>query len=254
MDDAGNVFINGRLDDLKSPTTLGGYQVIKMVGERLLQHSRVRKLFNRYNKDNEGPTPSRRHGKMKTRFADHIKSIQHLCSSNDFSVDELLAGALEIDSVCPEYFEDGLHSTLDTKLFVIFDEDDYIQFKTQGDVAMIEVNAHSRHLVKGMLGTRGRSGLIGRDGETVMESGNAMGDEWQVRDTDAKLFHTARAPQYPDKCIMPEPEEGTRRLGEEKALRRLAMEACSNKSPTSLEFCIFDVIQMEDEAAADMYD
>jgi len=37
---------------------------------------------------------------------------------------------------------------------------------------------------------------------------NKYGDEWQVRDTEQKLFHGHRAPQYPDVCIYQASDDG----------------------------------------------
>ena len=44
--------------------------------------------------------------------------------------------------------------------------------------------------------------LLGRDGVNDMSKNlNDYGEEWQVRDTEPKLFQDQRAPQYPDRCI-----------------------------------------------------
>ena len=44
--------------------------------------------------------------------------------------------------------------------------------------------------------------LLGRDGVTdISQNWEEYGEEWQVRDTEPKLFQELRAPQYPDSCI-----------------------------------------------------
>jgi hypothetical protein len=81
--------------------------------------------------------------------------------------------------------------------------------------------------------------LFGRDGITdFTDEWNSFGEEWQVRDTEPKLFLDDRMPQYPTGCVDDASAHTThnlrsrhRRLTEvnsnEVVIREMAMEACS---------------------------
>ena len=55
-------------------------------------------------------------------------------------------------------------------------------------------------------------------------------------------------PQYPEKCLLPDPSaKETRRLGEKSISREAAEIACAHwKATESKERCIFDVIAVGD--------
>ena len=57
--------------------------------------------------------------------------------------------------------------------------------------------------------------MLARDGVTVLEDPNEFGMEWQVLDTEPKLFQNPeRFPQYPDNCVLPDKTKDIgRRLG-----------------------------------------
>jgi hypothetical protein len=62
------------------------------------------------------------------------------------------------------------------------------------------------------------------------------------------LFRTARHPQYPQKCVMPDPAAvGQRRLGETVA-RRAAEAACARFAGAGAIFenCVYDVMAVGD--------
>jgi YD repeat-containing protein len=85
--------------------------------------------------------------------------------------------------------------------------------------------------------------MLARDGVTTMTDVNAFGQEWQVRDTDPKLFRTARPPQYPEKCRLPSDNIAAipkRRLGERKVTREDAEKACARLDGDRKTNCIFD--------------
>ena len=66
----------------------------------------------------------------------------------------------------------------------------------------------------GILGDYETGKLLSCNG-TVMQDANAFGNEWQVLDTEPKLFQTTLFPQFPRKCTMPKVEEmEARRLAE----------------------------------------
>ena len=83
---------------------------------------------------------------------------------------------------------------------------------------------------------------------------DAFGQDWQVLDTDPKLFQNMdRIPQYPQKCILPEATMDTqRRLGASIAKTR-AEEACSHAEGGLQEDCVFDVMATGDVELAESY-
>lgn len=104
----------------------------------------------------------------------------------------------------------------------------------------------------GMMGEFGSGKLLARDGKTIIEDANEFGAEWQVREGEPMLFQSARHPQYPHVCIMPDPaiKEG-RRLGAGDVSVEEAEKACASWSVETREGCIHDVIASGDLELAD---
>jgi hypothetical protein len=63
----------------------------------------------------------------------------------------------------------------------------------------------------GLLGNIDSGFLVDRKGEWMFDM-EEFGNEWQVRDTEPKLFNEIRHPQYPYRCAMPLVEDVDRRL------------------------------------------
>ena len=107
----------------------------------------------------------------------------------------------------------------------------------------------------GLLGHWGNGTRLARDGVTVMSDPNAYGQEWQVLDTEDQLFITARKPQFPTKCFLPDLNERTglrasrRRLGEGISAEAAGV-ACLHVSKEVRDMCIFDVIATNDLTVA----
>ena len=109
--------------------------------------------------------------------------------------------------------------------------------------------------------------LFGRDGMTdFTDEWNSFGEEWQVRDTEPKLFLDNRMPQFPTGCrydasghttpnLRSRSRSRHRRLTEvnsnEVVTREMAMEACSNASGKKKDFCIGDVMVSGDVELAE---
>lgn len=104
----------------------------------------------------------------------------------------------------------------------------------------------------GMLGSWFNGTRFARDGATVMLDNNEYGQEWQVRDTDQKLFSIDRAPQWPVQCEMPKAiERASRRLGETGVSAEEASTACAHiKNQHKRDMCVFDVIATSDLSVA----
>ena len=106
----------------------------------------------------------------------------------------------------------------------------------------------------GLMGAYTTGHKLGRDGETIFEDIDAFGQEWQVLESEPKLFQTVRAPQHPVQCIPAPPKtEMRRRLGEEDIDRAAAEKVCAGASEEDREFCIFDVMATNDVDMAGAY-
>jgi hypothetical protein len=104
---------------------------------------------------------------------------------------------------------------------------------------------------EGMLGLQNVTGMIGRDRQTVLQSGDAMGAEWQVRDHEEKLFVESRAPQYPQTCTLPKVTQ--RRLRQSTAELKRAESACSNVIESRRHFCVEDALRSGDISMSNLY-
>ena len=104
--------------------------------------------------------------------------------------------------------------------------------------------------VTGMVGSWTNGTRFARDGTTILADDIEFGQEWQVRDDmDTKIFTVDRAPQWPAKCVMPNPIERSsrRRLGENAVHAHEASKACAHiKDQHSFDMCVFDVIATGD--------
>ncbi len=114
----------------------------------------------------------------------------------------------------------------------------------------------------GLLGSPHDHALLSRDGKSDLTGAwNTMGEDWQVNDTDPKLFEDKdRHPQYPVGCVYEADNAKShlrRRLidevGSDAAVSTKEAEmACAHATGVKREFCIDDVIATNDlELAAD---
>jgi von Willebrand factor type D domain len=105
---------------------------------------------------------------------------------------------------------------------------------------------------EGMLGVWGKTGLVGRDRDTLALDANDMGFQWQVRDTEPMLFHDVQMPQFPQQCVLPSVDK--RRLRQVSVeFQNSAEEACANVDSRLQEFCVKDVILTGDVNVAHGY-
>ena len=93
--------------------------------------------------------------------------------------------------------------------------------------------------------------LLARDQETIMEDMNSFGQEWQVTDEEPMLFRTFRAPQFPERCVMPTPKAAEkRRLAERAITEEAAKKACEHFTGAAFEMCVYDVLAVQDLGVA----
>jgi hypothetical protein len=126
-----------------------------------------------------------------------------------------------------------------------------VKLKTYKDfVSVLIEQGLNKHFGKsvGLMGDFREGRRIARDGKTVLDDMDAFGQEWQVLDTDPKLFQTGRFPQYPQKCTMPTPKATSmlrRRLSESSVDELAAEKACEHWG-AGKDDCVFDVLTTGD--------
>jgi hypothetical protein len=134
-------------------------------------------------------------------------------------------------------------------------EDMFVYLKAFKDLVSIKFhNIQAKDFIdsKGILGDFETGSRVARDGTTIMKDDNEYGQEWQVRETDPVLFITASGPQYPQRCVVPTPDESKekrRRLGETISLEA-AMAACFHWT-MGREQCVYDIMATGDVTVAE---
>jgi hypothetical protein len=131
-------------------------------------------------------------------------------------------------------------------------------FKDMVNIKMEDATYASFGLSKGLMGTFGTGTRMARNGtlEFSKDDPNGFVEDWQVRDTDPQLFQSISGPQYPDRCILPNPDEPKearrrrRRLGDSEVTKDAATKACAHWD--NQDACIFDVMATGDLDLADM--
>lgn len=103
----------------------------------------------------------------------------------------------------------------------------------------------------GLLGHWKTGARLARDGTTVLSDPNEFGQEWQVLDTEPNLFMAVHGPQYPTKCVMPDPvERASRRLEASVSVEDAEMACDHIKQEDIRDMCVFDVISTSDISVA----
>jgi len=108
----------------------------------------------------------------------------------------------------------------------------------------------------GIMGDFNSGKTVARDGFTVIDDFNKLGQEWQVLPTDGKLFREMSHPQFPEKCLIPEDPQGQRirRLGEANVSEEAAEAACAGlKDEFDRKGCVYDILATQDLDMAGAY-
>jgi hypothetical protein len=127
-----------------------------------------------------------------------------------------------------------------------------IKIKTYKDfVSVLVEEGEGKHFSKsvGLMGDFALGHMIARDGKTIIEDANAFGQEWQVLDSEPKLFQTVRFPQHPQVCTMPTPVQATSQLRRrllESSVDELAAEKACEHWGDGKDDCVFDVLTTGD--------
>ncbi|CAB9500049.1 expressed unknown protein [Seminavis robusta] len=147
-------------------------------------------------------------------------------------------------------------------MFDIFlEEDRRIVIKTLKDWVSVKIDqplAVDFADSVGMMGNFVTGKLLARDGTRVITDMDEMGQEWQVQpEMDGMLFQTERAPQYPEKCIIPPPfiaeEHRQLREGSSRTItEEQAKEACAHWT-SHTKMCVRDVLAAQDLQMAEEF-
>lgn len=88
-----------------------------------------------------------------------------------------------------------------------------------------------------------------RDGTTVTNDFEELGNEWQVLPSDGHFFREASPPQFPELCYLPEDPRGNRkrRLEESFVTEEQAEAACVRlEDEFDRKGCVYDVLATQD--------
>lgn len=146
----------------------------------------------------------------------------------------------------------------------IFEKDKMLEVKVNTSMQMIYTTLSGNYPqgIVGILGSPHKPGLFKRDGTKMTENDvNAFVESWQQRrDADSQLFHGAREPQFPSKCLYDmggnKSNAHSRRLKEVYTVStEEATAACTfHGSGVFRNFCIEDVLSTGDiESAKDTF-
>jgi len=126
-----------------------------------------------------------------------------------------------------------------------------IRANTKIGMVYVDIDGHFDDS-EGLVGSPQQDGLFSRDG-TMDLSGywNTYGEEWQVKNTEPKLFRVNSAPQHPEGCVYVSKEITTnlrhRRLTDDAAVSiEDANEACATSHDRLKEFCVYDLMASGD--------
>lgn len=135
------------------------------------------------------------------------------------------------------------------------DEATKIVVKTHKDLVSVKIEKGEASRFadsKGILGDFTYGKMLGRNG-TVIEDHDAYAMDWQVREDEPMLFQSAREPQHPRACRLPEHKTSTsRRLGESIALES-AKKACAHVDEGMRAACVHDVMSTGDLEFAESF-
>ena len=134
---------------------------------------------------------------------------------------------------------------------------DTIQLTVASNMIHVDVSG-SHENFKGSSGLMGtypalHHGMIARDGVSFIQEPDEFAEEWQVLDSEAKLFQEVRFPQHPQQCIPAIQSAASERhlqMENDGEARIAAEEVCAHVEGPEWEFCIFDVMATGDYGMA----
>jgi len=132
-------------------------------------------------------------------------------------------------------------------------EDGGIQITSWKGFLYVQVTAEGDGFLgsTGIMGTVERDGLYDRNGSPLSDE-VAYAEEWQVLNTEPKLFASSRYPQHPVPCVRPV-RNSRRIVDEDSESYRAAAIVCSVADVHDRDFCITDVLATGDTDMAMPY-
>jgi len=122
-------------------------------------------------------------------------------------------------------------------------------FKEFVGVKIIGASESSFGNSTGITGDFATGNTYARDGSTVLNDYEILGQEWQVLPSDGLYFREVSRPHFPEKCYVPEDPRGERqrRLVESSVTEEQAEAACSQlEDEFSRKGCIYDILATQD--------
>ena len=215
------------------------------------------------------------HGQEKSYLwrvfvAPHKRALKFFVDGKEYTDEDVpmnFAG-YTLDRVASLVTESG--QVKGTSYILELDGDDYIGLRSVKALMSVDVSIRGNPELEnsqGLLGEYRTGKMLARDGKTVLgfdkpimtvsgklsDVSNAMGFEWQVRDTDPQLFQQAREPQWPTPCRMPTEvlaSDKRRYLRSSGVSLEAAQKACAGKNEDEFDFCVTDVVTLGDLDAA----
>jgi len=117
---------------------------------------------------------------------------------------------------------------------ISFTAEEYVELVYWAGVLHVEFNGPNFEDSTGLLGGSGE-GFVSRKGDPI-KNVNEFGQEWQVTDSDPKLFYVKRDPQR--RCKLPSKAIDPFR---KRVFFSMATSACSHLSGDLRDMCMFDV-------------
>lgn len=141
--------------------------------------------------------------------------ILEIASYGDYLLNGV--GGAELPATISGFPVSYSQTSTDEHVFVVeLDNEQMIRFKVFKDLVTIKLDGSTEADFGdsvGMMGSFSSGELVSRNGTVLgIEDPNAFAQEWQVRDTEDKLFQTLRAPQFPAQCVLPADKQAKKNL------------------------------------------
>jgi hypothetical protein len=173
--------------------------------------------------------------------------VKDASSSNGDSVIDYFAGyKLKFKSISNKAVEYN----------IVLDNEESILLKTWNGFVSISVKSpQMEHFASsvGLMGSFPNGIKLARDNVTIISDSNIFGQEWQVIESETKMFFETEGPQFPKKCNIPSIVDMRRRLSNSIVTIETAKAACTGVNKKDKDLCIFDVLATDDIGLAGAY-
>lgn len=180
--------------------------------------------------------------------ANHGKVYLNGNENIDFEKDVTISGY-------PIKFNDtpAPNGRLQTMYNVHLSEHERIEIKVFNVFISVKIRSPSAEHFMGSSGIMGDfyTGLMFSRDRQILTNPDEFGAEWQVNADDGNIFRTVQEPQFPAKCLAPEPMDQSRMLRHGITYQQ-AEEAC-NFWNEDKEACIYDILATGDLEMAGAY-